>query len=131
MKLALGVLLPTFLLAADARPTYHKDVVPVLQARCQSCHRPGEAGPFSMLTYKDTRPWAKAMKEAVLTKKMPPWFADPQFGHFKNNPSLTRAETETLVAWADAGAPEGNLKDAPAPRAFIEGWNIGQPDAVF
>src|SRR5918995_1112794 len=70
-------------LAAPA-VTFHKDVVPVLQENCQSCHRPGQIGPFSMLTYKETRPWARAIKQAVMTRAMPPWFADSRYGHFNN-----------------------------------------------
>src|SRR5437764_826218 len=73
-------------------PTFAKDVAPILQQNCQSCHRPGEAAPFSLLTYEEARPWVKAIKAAVLEKKMPPWFADPQFGKFSNQPSLSRKE---------------------------------------
>src|SRR3954447_482685 len=115
----------------DTSVTYYKDVLPVLQARCQGCHRPGEAAPMSFLSYKETRPWAKAMKQAVLTKKMPPWFADPSVGHFKNDRSLSQQEVNTLITWADTGAKEGNAKDAPAPVKFTEGWNIGNPEMVF
>ena len=111
--------------------TFTKDVAPVLQKNCQACHRPGEAAPFSMLTYEQARPWAKAMKEAVLLKKMPPWFADPHFGKFANDKSLSQKEIDTIVAWADAGAPEGDLKDLPAPVSFTEGWQIPKPDVVF
>ncbi|MGH9659621.1 MAG: thiol-disulfide isomerase, partial [Bryobacteraceae bacterium] len=123
--------LPGLALAAGLTPTYNKDVLPVLQARCQGCHRPGEAAPFSMLAYKDTRPWAKAMKEAVLSRRMPPWSADRSVGHFKNDASLSAREIETLAGWVDGGAPEGDPKDAPKPLEFVEGWNIGKPDAVF
>ena len=84
-----------------------------------------------MLTYKDTRPWAKAMKEAVLTKKMPPWFADPAYGHFSNDRRLSAEEIQTLVSWADQGALEGDPKDAPEPRQFADGWTIGKPDVVY
>lgn len=111
--------------------TFTKDVAPILQARCQSCHRPGEAAPMSLLTYKETRPWAKAIKEAVLTKKMPPWFADPAAGHFRNDRSLTAEETARLISWVDTGAQEGDPRDLPAPKSFVEGWNIGQPDLVL
>ena len=111
--------------------TFTKDVAPVLQKNCQSCHRPGEAAPFSMLTYDQARPWAKAMKEAVLLKKMPPWFADPHYGKFANDKSLSQKEIDTIVGWADAGAPEGDAKDLPAPVSFIEGWRIPKPDVVF
>jgi hypothetical protein len=76
------------LAAADSAPvTFHKDILPILQKNCQTCHRPGEAAPMSFLTYKDVRPWAKDMKAALATRKMPPWFADPQFGHFLNDRS--------------------------------------------
>ena len=93
--------------------TFSKDVLPLLQKNCQQCHRPGEMAPMSLLTYNDARPWAKAMKQAVITKKMPPWFAEK--GHFANDRSLTQDQIATLVAWVDGGAPEGNPKDAPAP----------------
>ena len=122
------------LAAAETAPavrTFSKDVAPILQARCQTCHRPGEAAPMSLLTYKEARPWAKAIKEAVVLKKMPPWFADSQVGHFKNDRTLSQNEIDTLIAWVDAGAPEGNPKDLPAPLQFVSGWNIGQPDMVL
>ena len=109
--------------------TYNKEVLPILQKNCQSCHRPGEIGPSSFLTYQSTRPWAKAIREAVLTKKMPPWFADPRFGHFANDRRLNEADIKTLVAWADAGAPEGDAKDMPPPIEWRDGWNI-KPDVV-
>src|SRR6266852_7975516 len=111
--------------------TFTKDVAPVLQKNCQGCHRPGEAAPFSLLTYEQARPWAKAMKEAVLLKKMPPWFADPHYGKFSNDRSLSQKEIDTLVAWSDAGAPQGDPKDMPPPASFVEGWRIPKPDVVF
>ena len=111
--------------------TFNKEVLPILQKRCQDCHRPGEAVPMSLLTYQDARPWAKAMREAVATRKMPPWFADPQVGKFANDRSLSQSEIDTLVAWADGGAKEGDPKDAPARRQFVDGWNIGKPDLVL
>jgi hypothetical protein len=117
--------------AGTSKITFHKEVEPILQARCQGCHRPGEAAPMPLLTYKDARPWAKAMKEAVLTRKMPPWSADTSVGHFKNDRHLQDAEIDTLAKWADAGAPEGNPKDAPPPLEFTEGWAIGKPDLVL
>jgi hypothetical protein len=112
-------------------PTFAKDVAPILQKNCQECHRPGEAGPFSMLTYRETRPWAAAMKEAVKTRKMPPWFADPHYGTFSNGHGLNEAEIDTISAWADAKAPEGDPEDMPPPIQWMEGWQIGQPDLVF
>src|SRR5271170_8033150 len=113
--------------------TFYKDVLPVLQNNCQTCHRPGEAAPASFLTYESTRPWAKAMKTAVLTRKMPPWFADPNYGHFSEESArkLSPSEIETIKAWADDGAPEGDPNDKAAPREFSAGgWSI-QPDIVF
>src|SRR5262245_15192334 len=117
--------------AQDARPvTFHKDVLPILQKNCQSCHRPGRIAPMSLLTFNDARPWAKAMKAAVVTKKMPPWFADPQVGHFANERALKSSEIDIISGWADGGAQEGNLKDAPAPiRWPAEGWEI-EPDLI-
>src|SRR5215510_14081744 len=114
-----------------AAPTYSKDVAPLIQRNCQVCHRPGEAGPFPMLNYKQVRPWAQAMKVAVESGKMPPWFADPRYGSFSNAMSLSAAEKETLAKWADSGGPEGDAKDLPPPADWVEGWGIGQPDKVY
>jgi hypothetical protein len=117
--------------APTANVTFTKDVAPIIQKNCQGCHRPGEAAPFSMLTYAETRPWAGAMKEAVLQRIMPPWFADPGYGKFSNARSLEPKDIETICAWADAGAPEGDPKDSPAPVEFTSGWAIPKPDVVF
>ncbi len=111
--------------------TFTKDVAPILQKNCQGCHRPGEAAPFSLLSYEQARPWAKAMKEAVRLKKMPPWFADPRFGNFSNDRSLSQKEIETIAAWAEGGAPQGDPKEMPGPLNFVEGWSIPKPDVVF
>src|SRR5205807_4430943 len=131
--ITLGALAALHALAATkaAPVTFHKDVARILQKHCQNCHRLGEVGPMSLLTYKEARPWAKAMSEAVLTKKMPPWFADPHYGKFSNERTLSKRDIDTLVAWANAGAPEGNPKDAPAPGSFVEGWGMARPDVVF
>ena len=110
--------------------TFHKDVEPILQKNCQGCHRPGEVAPMSLLTYAEARPWAKAIKVAVSTQKMPPWFADPQYGHFANDRRLSQADLDTLAAWVDGGAVEGNPKDAPPALKFQDGWNI-KPDIVI
>lgn len=116
--------------AAQTPPvTFTRDVLPLLQQHCQICHRPGEIAPMSFLTYESTRPWARAIKAAVQTRKMPPWFADPQHGRFSNDRSLKAEEIETLVRWADGGAPIGDLADAPPPREWPEGWQI-RPDHV-
>jgi hypothetical protein len=103
-----------------------------LQDHCQECHRPGEIGPFSMMSYQEVRPWAKSIRQAVVSKKMPPWHADDAHSvRMSNDRSLSKDEIEVLMAWADAGAPAGDPKDAPAPRRFPEGWTIGKPDVVF
>ena len=104
------------------RVTFTRDVAPILQQHCQTCHRPGEAAPFSLLTYQQARPWAKAIKEAVLLKKMPPWFADPRYGKFSNDRSLPQSAIDTLAAWADAGAPPGDPRDLPpSPHSSKDG----------
>lgn len=103
----------------------------ILQARCQECHRPGDIAPMPFLSYRQTRPWAQAIREAVLSRKMPPWFADPDYGHFANDRSLSKQQVETLAAWVNSGAIEGDPKDAPPQPAWAEGWRIGRPDAVF
>jgi hypothetical protein len=129
VRLNFLLLVAAVLLAAE--PTFHKDVEPILQARCQTCHRPGEIGPFALITYEQVRPRARAIRASVLQKKMPPWFAAEGSHRFANDPTLTPAEIATLKAWSDAGAPRGNPIDAPPPRQFVEDWNIAQPDAVF
>jgi len=111
-------------------PTFNKNVLPILQQNCQVCHRAGEIGPMPFSTYEATRPWARAIKAAVVSKKMPPWFADPAYGHFANEKRLTDEEIATLSAWADTGAPEGDARDTPAEMSFRDGWNI-RPDLVF
>jgi hypothetical protein len=109
--------------------TFNKDVLPILQRNCQTCHRPGQVAPMSFVTYQSTRPWAKAMKAAVAARKMPPWFADPQVGHFSNDRSLKQSEIDTIAKWADSGAAEGDAQDAPPPVQWPEGWQI-QPDII-
>jgi len=129
---SLGLFAAGVLVAADAQPTvtFNKDVLPVLQKQCQECHRPGEIAPMSFLTYQETRSWAKAIKEAVLTKKMPPWFAESGKHAFTNDRTLSKHDVDVLVAWANSGAPEGDPKDKPAPVKFAQGWSIGTPDMV-
>jgi hypothetical protein len=113
-------------------PTFTKDVAPILQKHCQTCHRPGEAAPFSMLTYEQTKPWAPTIKMVVMQKIMPPWYADPQYGHFANQRSLSADEIRTLVTWVNAGAQKGAVEDMPPPmKDFVEGWGIPAPDVVF
>jgi hypothetical protein len=112
-----------------SKVTFNKDVLPILQRNCQSCHRPGEVAPMSLLTYSDARPWAKAIKGAVVSRTMPPWLAEASFGHFKNDRTLSAQDIATLTAWADNGALEGDAKDKPAALTFQDGWNI-KPDVI-
>jgi hypothetical protein len=116
---------------SDGAVTFHKDVLPILQKNCQTCHRPGQSAPMPLLNYEAARPWARAIKQAVSTRKMPPWFASPDTSHFvKNDRSLGQAEIDTLVKWADSGAPAGDPKDAPAPIQWpADGWQI-KPDII-
>src|ERR1041385_273158 len=101
-------------IAADtdsARPTFTKDIAPILYSSCVNCHRAGEIAPMQLVTYDQVRPWAAAVKQAVATRKMPPWFADPKYGKFRNDHSLTEKQIATVVSWANAGAPKGEDKD--------------------
>ena len=120
-------------MTALAAPTvsFHKDIEPILQDRCQGCHRPGEVGPMPLMTYEQARPWAKAIKSAVVQRKMPPWPINPHYGRFSNDRSLSQEQIDLLAAWADNGATEGSLADAPKPRTWVNGWNIPTPDAVI
>src|SRR3982750_4663986 len=127
-------------MAASAQPqtstpvTFSKDVAPILQKACQSCHRPGAIAPMSLLTYQDARPWARSIKAKVTAREMPPWHIDRNVGiaKFKDDPSLTDAEIATIAKWVDGGAPQGNPVDMPAPRQFsdLDSWYIGIPDLV-
>jgi hypothetical protein len=116
----------TLVLAA----TFYKDVVPILQDHCQTCHRPGQIAPMALVTYPQARAKAKVMAEMVRSRKMPPWLADPKIGHFANNPSLSEEQIQTITSWAEAGAPAGDPRDAPPPKRWTEGWGIPQPDKV-
>ena len=126
-----GCLTVAAVLAAPdpSKVTFNKDVLPILQKNCQTCHRPGEVAPMSLLSYSDARPWAKAIKAAVVARRMPPWLADPSVGHFQNDRTLRAEDIATLTAWVDNGAREGDVKDKPAPLTFQDGWNI-KPDII-
>jgi len=112
-------------------PTFYRDVLPILQQHCQSCHRVGEIAPMPLVSYDETKIFAFAIASDARRGKMPPWFADPQVGHFSNDPSLSPDEVRTLADWAAANAPAGKPKDAPPPAQFVEGWNIARPDVVI
>jgi len=111
--------------------TFTKDVAPIFYGNCVQCHRSGEIAPMSLMSYKDARPWARSIKEKVAGRTMPPWHADPQYGDFANDRRLSQKEIDTIVAWVDQGAKEGDPRQLPAAPHFEEGWNIGKPDAVF
>lgn len=117
--------------AGNQPPTFYKDVLPVLQQHCQACHRPGEPGPMPLLDYTGTKPWASVILQAVTSRQMPPWFADPTIGHFANDRSLSDADVRTITGWVNSGALPGDPKDAPKPVHWVEGWTIGQPQLVF
>ena len=120
--------------AAQETPTYNEHVGPILLDNCASCHRPNQIAPMPLLSYTDARPWARAIKAKVESREMPPWFADPRFGEFSNDKSLSTDDIATITAWVDAGAPEG---DGPAPAVplFSEaGWSHPdglEPDLVY
>ena len=114
-----------------ASPTFYRDVLPILEQHCQSCHRAGSIAPMAFESYEQTRPFAGAIRSAAEQKTMPPWFADPGIGKFADDPSLTAAEIATLAAWSEAGAPAGEPRDAPPPRRWAESWSIAEPDLVI
>jgi mono/diheme cytochrome c family protein len=115
----------------EGEPTFTKDVAPIFYKHCVECHRPTMFAPMSLVTFEDARPWARAIRSRVAARSMPPWNADPAYGVFKNDPRLSDKEVATILAWVDAGAPKGNDADLPAAPTFVDGWSIGQPDAVF
>jgi thiol-disulfide isomerase/thioredoxin len=111
--------------------TFTRDVLPILQQRCQSCHRPGQIGPFTLMSYEDAADHAAMIREVVCQKRMPPWQADARWGKFTNDRTLSTDEIATLCSWIDNGKPRGEAKDAPPPVAWPEGWSIGTPDVVL
>jgi mono/diheme cytochrome c family protein len=117
--------------AAQGTVTYARDVAPIIYNNCVSCHRPTMFAPMSLMTYEETRPWARAIKQRVVKREMPPWTADAPHGVFKNDPRLSQKDVDTIAAWVDAGAPRGDDRDLPARPTFAEGWTIGTPDAIF
>src|SRR2546425_950374 len=117
---------------SDAKTvTFSKDVAPIFFKNCGDCHRPGELAPMSLLSYKDARPWARSIREKVVSRVMPPWHADPHYGKFGNDKRLSQQEIDTIAAWVDQGAREGNPKDLPPVPSYAEGWKIGKPDVVL
>src|SRR4029453_17041626 len=125
--LALGAARPR----AATSPTFTKDVAPILYSSCVSCHRAGEVAPMSLLSYEDVRPWAKSIRLKVANREMPPWGADPRFGTFKDDRSLTPEQIDTIAKWVDAGAPKGRGAALPPAPEFASGWSHGEPDVVI
>lgn len=117
--------------SANAKVTYHRDVAPILQERCQSCHRPGQVAPFSLLSYADAKSWATEIKEFVTTRQMPPWKAEVGHGEFRDVRRMTDAEIATLTTWVETGAPEGDPKTGPVAKNWGDGWSLGKPDLVL
>jgi len=111
--------------------TYARDISRIVQDRCQTCHHPGTAAPFSLLTYEQAKHWAEPIREAVVDKRMPPWHADPKHGKFSNDRRLSDEQRDKLLAWIDAGCVLGDKKDLPEPKTFADGWVIGKPDVIF
>ena len=140
LLLALAIALPLFAAkqrvvrhprpAADT-PTFSKEVVRIFQQHCQTCHRSGDIAPFPLMQYSDAKPRASLIKIMTQTRQMPPWKAAEGCGDFRDERRLTAAEIATIAKWADAGAPEGNPADLPAPRTFSDGWELGTPDLVL
>ena len=134
--LTLGVVVavmsaPAIALGADTPPTFAKDVAPIVFSKCIACHRAGEIGPMPLTSFAEARPWARAIRTAVLSKAMPPWLADAGHERYANDPSLSSAEIDTIVKWVDSGAPEGNPADLPRLPALADGWRMGTPDVVL
>jgi len=112
--------------------TFSKDVAPIFYKNCAVCHKPNDIAPMSLMTFKESRPWARSIKEKVINREMPPWSPDPQYGEFTNDHRMSQKDVDTVVAWVDQGAKEGNPKDLPvAPEFARGGWEVGKPDAVL
>jgi mono/diheme cytochrome c family protein len=116
---------------APSAPTFAKDVAPILYNNCVTCHRQDDIAPMPLVSYEDVRPWARAIKNQVTARTMPPWGADPAHGRFRNDRSLSQTQIDTIAAWVDAGMPKGDPADLPALPRFAAGWSHGEPDAVI
>lgn len=132
MAAAISVAVGRNAAAGRAAPTFAKDVAPIIFNNCSVCHRPGEVAPMPLMSYQDVRPWSKAIREEVIERTMPPWYADHQTSlKFRNDRRLSQKEIDTIVAWVDAGSPKGNDSDVPPLPKFTPGWTLGQPDMVI
>src|ERR1700730_4015085 len=128
------VLLATTSANSGARKevTFNKDIAPIFYKNCAECHRANDIAPMPLMSYKEVRPWARSIKEKVMTREMPPWSPDAKYGEYTNDHRLAQKEIDTIVAWVDQGAKEGDAKDlTPAPEfTSTGGWRLGKPDAV-
>jgi len=135
MKHLISTLIATLLaipaFAADKAITYTEHVAPIVHEHCATCHRPGEIAPFSLMDYKTARAWGKSIKKAVHARTMPPWHADSEKTEFSNDRSLSQNEIDTLIAWVDQGAKQGDPKAMPEPPEFNDTWAMGEPDFIF
>jgi len=134
--LSVGVVLlvmsgPTVTTSNENNVTFTKDVAPIFYKNCTGCHRPGEIAPMSLLTYNDARPWAKSIREKVANRDMPPWHADPKYGEWRNDRRISQEAINTILAWVNNGAKEGDPKDLPPMPEYTAGWKIGKPDQTF
>jgi len=134
--LGVGVMLllvsgPTVTTTSENNVTFTKDVAPIFYKNCTGCHRPGEIAPMSLLTYNDARPWAKSIREKVANREMPPWHADPKYGEWRNDRRISQEAINTILAWVNNGAKEGDPKDLPPMPEYTHGWRIGKPDQTF
>jgi len=134
--LGVGVLLllvspPRLTTTSENNVTFNKDVAPIFYKNCTGCHRPGEIAPMSLLTYNDARPWAKSIREKVANRDMPPWHADPRYGEWRNDRRISQDAINTILAWVNNGAKEGDPKDLPPMPEYTPGWRIGKPDQTF
>jgi len=134
--LSVGVVLlvmsgPTVTTSNENNVTFTKDVAPIFYKNCTGCHRPGEIAPMSLLTYNDARPWAKSIREKVANRDMPPWHADPKYGEWRNDRRISQEAINTILAWVNNGAKEGDPKDLPPMPEYTPGWKIGKPDQTF
>jgi peroxiredoxin/mono/diheme cytochrome c family protein len=111
--------------------TWSNQIARLFQNRCVECHRPGEIGPFPLTSYEEAVGWGPTILEVVNDGRMPPWLANPQYGHFANDASLTDEEKQLLATWVKNGTPEGDPAELPPPREFAEGWRIGEPDQII
>jgi hypothetical protein len=127
-----GVVLLVSACGLLAQPTFHKDVEPIMQAKCQQCHRPNDIAPFPLLTYSDAATYATDIGVYVGNNVMPPWKPNPSVGSFRNSYALTADERQTILSWVAGGAPEGDPNDAPpAPPSNNSPWQLGQPDMIL